>query len=141
MIDCKMKAFGLEIAEAIRQYNISYVDASMALIIKTQFPNTFIELLQNKLGIAYLAMVNDGTGEVSETEIQCAEVGVITDLVCEYVVDNFLRLADCKERDVPGDVVKPAVLPEGNTVREEQPIQTPEQQVKDNPSATPATEA
>ena len=141
MIDSKMKAFGLEIAEAIRQYGISYVDASMALIVKAQFPNTFIELLQRKLGIAYLAMVNDGTGEVSETEIQCAEVGVITDLVCEYVVDNFLRLADCKERLVPGDVVKPAVLPEGNTVREEPPIQTPEQQVKDNPSATPATEA
>ena len=137
-IDSKMKEYGMCIADSIRQYNINSVDALVSLIVKTQYAGTFVEVLHDKLGVAYLAMVNDGTGEVSEDDICCAEVGVITDLVCEYVVENFLEVCVCNERVVPSALQNAPAKTEGDGTT---PEATPEQAVKDNPAATPSTES
>ena len=135
-IDNKMKEYGMCIADTIRQYNINSVDACVSLIIKTQYRGTFVEVLHDKLGVAYLAMVSNGNESVGEEEICCAEVGVITDLVCEYVVDKFLEVCVCNERVIPSALQNAKVNSDGTT-----PEATPEQAVKDNPAATPATES
>ena len=140
-IDARMKSYGMCIADTIRQYNINSVDAFVTLIVKTQYAGTFIEVLHDKLGVAYLAMVNNSTGEVNEDDICCAEVGVITELVCEYVVDNFLEVCVCNERVVPSALQNAPVKTDADGTDNPDPSKTPEQQVKDNPSAVPATES
>ena len=50
-IDVRMKNYGMCIADTIRQYNISSVDACMSLIVKTQYAGTFVEVLHDKLGV------------------------------------------------------------------------------------------
>ena len=139
-IDCKMKEYGMCIADTIRQYNINSVDALVSLIVKTQYAGTFVEVLHDKLGVAYLAMVSNGTESVNEDDICCAEVGVITDLVCEYVVDNFLEVCVCNERVVPS-ALQNAQVKEGSTGDGTTPEATPEEAVRNNPAATPATES
>ena len=140
-IDARMKSYGMCIADTIRQYNINSVDAFVTLIVKTQYPGSFIEVLHDKLGVAYLAMVNNSTGEVNEDDICCAEVGVITELVCEYVVDNFLEVCVCNERVVPSALQNAPAKMDGAGADNPDPSKTPEEQVKDNPSATPSTES
>ena len=135
-VEQKMRDYGMCIAATIRQYNINYVDACMSLIVKTEYPGTFVEVMHDKLGVAYLAMVNDGNGEVNEDDICCAEVGVITDLVCEYVADNFLELTVCQERTIPAALQQNTAKSDGTT-----PEATPEQAAAANPNATPATES
>ena len=135
-VDSKMKEYGMCIADTIRQYNINFVDACMSLIVKTEYPGTFVEVMHDKLGVAYLAMLNDSNGEVGEDEICCAEVGVITDLVSEYVVDNFLELCSVSECVTPSALQNAQVNSDGTT-----PAATPEEATKDNPAATPAVES
>jgi len=138
-IDAKMRDYGMCIADTIRHYNINMVDACMSLIVKTEYPGTFVETLHDKLGVAYLAMVNDGNGEVNEEDICCAEVGVITDVVCEFVMDRFFEVVVCQERVVPSALQNQKI--EETTPEQTDHIQTPEEKVKDNPAATPATES
>ena len=139
-VDVRMMKYGMCIADVIRQYDINSVDACMSLIIKTEYAGTFVEVLHDKLGIAYLAMVNDGEGSVGEDDICCAEVGVITDLVAEYVVDNFLEVVVCQERIVPS-ALQNQKIEEPTQTQNVDKTATPEEQVKNNPAATPATES
>ena len=131
----KMELFGNRIADAVRQYNINFMDAALDLIISEGYKGTFVELLKNRLGSAYLALVNNSVGEIDNDGIKCAEVGVIADLVCEFVVNKMVNVVSCQEL--------PAV-PEGqgeiNTTPSEVPVQTPEE-VKNEPGAQPAQES
>ena len=88
-------------------------------------------------------MLNNGSESVGEDEICCAEVGVITDLVCEYVVDNFLEVCVCNERVVPSALQNTNVTetPAQAQGTQPDPTKTPEEQLKTNPNATPATES
>ena len=131
----KMELFGNRIADAVRQYNINFMDAALDLIISEGYKGTFVELLKNRLGSAYLALVNNSVGEIDNDGIKCAEVGVIADLVCEFVVNKMVNVVSCQEL--------PAV-PEGqgeiNTTPSDVPVQTPEE-VKNEPGAQPAQES
>ena len=131
----KMELFGNRIAEAVRQYNINFMDAALDLIVSEGYKGTFVELLKNRLGSAYLALVNNSVGEINNDGIKCAEVGVIADLVCEFVVNKMVNVVSCQEL--------PAV-PEGqgeiNTTPSEVPVQTPEE-VKNEPGVIPAQES
>lgn len=83
-----MMTVGKRVIDAIRQYNICFVEAFITLVTGTNYANTFVEFLQQQLGAAYLSLTNLNS-EITDDDIRCAEAEVIAKLVVNFVVDKM----------------------------------------------------
>lgn len=124
-----MNKVGLKIADTIRQYNVCLVEASLDLIISSEYEGTFVSLLKNRLGAAYLALADNAQDEVTDDKIRNAEVGVVADLICEFVAAKMIDVVPCQERPASSTPDNPA-----------NPVQSPDE-IKAEPGAGPAQES
>ena len=124
-VESKMHDVALPIADAIKQYGVNFVEASINLIVGTDYAGTFVEHLQKKLGAAYMSLVNTSIN-ISNDDIRCVEAGVIAELIVSFVVDKIVE--------------RTTILSDGVHAKASAPKQTPEE-IKQAPGAAPAQES
>lgn len=107
----KMSSLFAAVAEpvsvAVRQFNICFVDAAIAVIIKLNHAGTFVEHLQKRLGAAYLARV-EANPTITAVDIKMTDLTVIAKLISEWVADQLFVKANCVTPVAPA-----AALPGG----------------------------
>ena len=86
------------VAETIRDFDVNFLDASVALIIGLDYEGTFVQHLQKKLGAAYIARAEE-VSELTAEDIRQVDARVIAGLVCEFIVNVLVEPAPCLERE------------------------------------------
>lgn len=87
-----------KIAERIHHHDIAFVDAALMLIVEVDYHGTFVEQMYNQLGAAYLAKAQEAeNGEVTDLDMQVAEMGVVAKMVAGFVVANLVEVVQVKD--------------------------------------------
>lgn len=98
-----------KIADRIHHHDIAFVDAALMLIVEADYHGTFVEQMYNQLGAAYLAKAKDAEdGQVSDLDLQVAEMGVVAKMVAGFVVENLVEVVP----DLKDTTNKSPVVPE-----------------------------
>lgn len=124
-----LKKHAEPIKYALRQYNIPFMDAALSLVVKLGFGGTFVEHLYERLGAAYLNAVKSNL-ELDANAINNTEVGVVAELIAEFVANNLVDAVTITER--------PPIPAATEGLKNEEPVVTPpvmpgEGQPPDNP--------
>lgn len=100
--DCVAK----DVAERILHHDISFVDAALMLIVRTEKSGTFVEQMFNALGAKYLATTAAAEGgEVTEMDLRIAEMDVVAGMVSDFIVKNIFCACVCKDMTMKSPVV------------------------------------
>lgn len=84
-----MAKCAMPIVDAIQQYHVNFVDASMNAIVNSEYKGSFTEHLFKELGAAYIS-ATEQNGNITAQDLRQVDVSVIAKLICKFVVDNLV---------------------------------------------------
>ena len=84
-----MTKCAMPIVDAIQQYHVNFVDASMNAIVNSEYKGSFTEHLFKELGAAYIS-ATEQNGNITAQDLRQVDVSVIAKLICKFVVDNLV---------------------------------------------------
>lgn len=102
------------ICNAITMYNITFLDATLSMIMESSYVGTFAYAVFKKLGAAYINRANIG-GTIDQAAIDIVEIGVITDIVSEFVISKLCCYEECKDMTVTAPVVPETTQDQSST--------------------------
>lgn len=94
-----------DVAERILHHDISFVDAALILIVRTEYTGTFVEQMFNALGAKYIATAEAASGEVTALDLRIAEMDVVSSMVSDFIVKNIVVTCNCKDMTMKSPIV------------------------------------